>query len=313
MASFNIGFGAPGSSSGPFLDLTRNFGDLFKQAEKLGQNAQPAVDVFRQLGDQLGSLFQNYGQGQRQAINQRFDTEKNNALGSLAKRGFSGSSLAGSTGSAMERDRSLALGSFEDSLLGQRIGASQEVAKGLAGAHMGAADLSQRLREALLGLNKSDSLTGGGGGSSGGRSGGSDPFSDPWKDGFFDRALDNIRGSYGGSGGGSGGGGGGGAPSPGQPAFLDNPFGKPKSGVPEWADPQKAKEMGGFSSTGPPGEVGETYTVGGLTCTVTANKGNHSERTCVPTSAIDQPPAAGGPENATGGIPGDLGGYENVA
>ena len=319
-SSGNIFVGAPGSSSGPFLDLTKNFGSLFNQAQGLGKDSSAAENSFRALGDQLGSLFENYGAGQRQQINQRFDTQKNNALGSLAKRGFSGSSLAGSTGSAAERDRSLSLGAFEDSLLGQRIGAAQTVTQGLAGAQMGGADISQRLREALLGLNQSNSLTSGGGGGGGGGS----------KDSGFDSGIGDSPDYYGdaikrllggatgagGSGGGSGGGGGGQQAS--QPGFIDNPYGapaQPKGGVPDWAaDPNKVKEMGGFSSTGPPGEVGETYTVGGLTCTVTANKGNHSERSCVPTSALDQP--AGAPPDsppATGGIPGDLGGYENVA
>lgn len=185
-----------GSNSKPFLNLSKNFGDLFKQASGMGPNAQPAIDTYKNLGAELGGLFANYGAGQREQINKRFDTQQNNAMGSLAKRGFSGSSLASATGSAVTRDRSLALGDLEDQLLGQQIGAKQNVAQGLAGAQMGAADLNQQLIRSLLGLSESTSNNGqaglgGGGGSSGTRSGSSSS--------------------------GGGGGGGGGSVSPGLP------------------------------------------------------------------------------------------------
>src|SRR5687768_4867728 len=99
MPTFSFLNPAPGSSTGPFLDLTINFADLFGQAHSIGKDSSAAENTSGKLGNQLNSLFANYGQGQREAINQRFDTQKNNALGSLAKRGFSGSSLAGSTAS----------------------------------------------------------------------------------------------------------------------------------------------------------------------------------------------------------------------
>jgi hypothetical protein len=169
----------------------------------------------------------------------------------------------------------------------------------------------------LLGLN-AGATTGnapGVSGTSGGKSGSDyEQESRAAFDAFRSRfeAGGGAAGVMGGGGASGGGGGGGSSGGGGSAASMDNPFVQQPPALPAWAGNPKA--AGGFSSTGPPGAVGETYEVGGLTCVVTQNKGSYSYRSCVPTAKANEPAAPD--ENqppATGGIPGDLGDYGNVA
>lgn len=220
MADFTGLYGQPlVANSAPYLDLSTNpnqlFGQLLGYAGQTNANSQGAINTFQNLGSSLNSMFDQYGAGQRAQVNQAFDTTRNNVLGRLAARGFGGSNLAAVGDIGVEKNRQLALGQLNDQLLGQRIGAAQNVAQGLAGAYTNAGNQNLTLTGQMLGLSRGINNTnpqgfgtagvGGqqiipnasGGGSGGGGGGGGGSGVDVFANGsYFDLLADQALKNY---------------------------------------------------------------------------------------------------------------------
>jgi hypothetical protein len=240
MAAFSPSTGASSSSgtTTPWLDIKKNVGGAYDQVT---QPIQGILDPYqRGITDSVmtrnatNDLLTAYGQGQRARIDQEFETTANNAAGGLAARGFGGSSLQLTEALGVERERQLARGSLEDSIIGQRLQNSQTYAQLIAQQTGQSGDAQVSLMRALLGLNNSTQsgsgaappvnyLPGGGGGASD-RMNPNIPYGPITRPG--DQIADGVTGGgqqAGGGGGGSGGGGssGGGGGS----VSITNPYG----------------------------------------------------------------------------------------
>ena len=227
-SSFGNGLTLGGSDSksrfiipepGQFNEFQNQFGGF---QGNITQNPlqEGAVQEQRDFRSRLDSLLNTFGEGERNRINQDFQIAANNATGGLASRGFAGSSLQIPAALGVERERSRALGTLNDQLLGKRIDADTGITNSISDLLFGSSNQATDLIGRLLGTGgigsdstSKDSPPGGGGSSIGFNP---DNPSSPPED-FLGR-FPSGGGSFGG--GSSGGGGGGGTP----PQVINNPF-----------------------------------------------------------------------------------------
>ena len=184
-----------------------------------------AVQEQRDFRGRLDSLLNTFGEGERNRINQDFQIAANNATGGLASRGFAGSSLQVPAALGVERERSRALGTLNDQLLGKRIEADTGITNSISDLLFGSSNQATDLIGKLLGtggIGSDSSSKGGGGGGGGSSSIGFNPDNpSPPPEDFLGRFPGGI---FGGGGGGSFSSGGGGSSGSAPPQVINNPF-----------------------------------------------------------------------------------------
>lgn len=266
-------------TGGPYLNIDKNIGNAYNQST---QPIQGILDPYqRGITDTVltrnatNDLITAYGQGQRGRINEQFNTAASNAAGGLAARGFGGSSLQLTEAMGVERERALALGDLEDSIIGQRLGNSLNYANLIAQQTGKSGDASVSLMQALLGLRETrDDVNGGGGGGGGGGFNQSPSVGDGTSD--VEDAYNALPpltnpflpgGGGGVSGGGTksgGGGGGGGGSTGGGATTITNPFLPPGGGSNVTEGSETGKNYPPIPPTGPipliPGDKGPRLT-----------------------------------------------------
>jgi len=163
------------------------FGD-FQNALGMNNLQHQSVATQQVLGQTLRDKMGNLGQGERASINDKYNTLNENVQGNMAGRGLSGSSLTTTGRLDVESQRQQEMGALEDKLLGQRMAAETDVAKGISDTLFGSSDQSTGLMGSLLGsggmgqrdigtsllqsMNQSANSSAGTGSSSGGGSAG---------------------------------------------------------------------------------------------------------------------------------------------
>jgi hypothetical protein len=241
MPVFSGGAGSNRSSSSessdPYLDINKSVGGAYGQVTQPIQGLlnpyQLGINDLAAFRGKANSLLDAYGEGQRARIDQEFETTANNAAGGLAARGFGGSSLQLTEALGVERERQLARGSLEDSIIAQRLGSDQAYSQAIAGMTGQSGDAQVSLMRALLGLGTSSSSSSGSlpGGSSGGGGDGGGYDGGVGQPGQIDYGYKDIAdgvtggGQQAGGGGGSGGGGSGGGSGGGGSVSITNPYG----------------------------------------------------------------------------------------
>lgn len=299
--------GSKGESNAKML--SPNLEDAYQGFQKLqpglmsNQLQQDAVGEQQGLRGRLSNLLDQQGQGERMRIDDAFQTAANNATGGLASRGFAGSSLNIPAQLGVERERNMAHAQLNDSLLGRRMGMESDVSKNISDLLFGSSEQATNLQAALLGAqgigNFSQSASennppggGGGGGGSGASSGPTARESfDQWRQQFEQPGFRDQGGS--GGGGASGGGGGGGA----QPQAIMNPF----AAQTPWKNDEERDELASqelVQDSGPE-QTPEKFA---------KNKAILDAREAQTKAALQQMNQAA-PQNATGGLTGDLGGF----
>jgi len=304
--------GSKGESNAKML--SPNLEDAYQGFQKLqpglmsNQLQQDAVGEQQGLRGRLSNLLDQQGQGERMRIDDAFQTAANNATGGLASRGFAGSSLNIPAQLGVERERNMAHAQLNDSLLGRRMGMESDVSKNISDLLFGSSEQATNLQAALLGAqgigNFSQSATENNPPSGGGSSGGSKSSSGPTARESFDQwrqqfQQPGFREQGGGSGGGGASGGGGGG---GQPQAYMNPFMALEGGPPPaWESDEERDEIAGqelVQDQGPQ-NTPELFA---------KNKAILDAREAQTNAALQQMNQAA-PQNATGGLTGDLGGF----
>lgn len=126
---FDLILGGPESSGGLMDSLLGNLsgggmGGMTPGTGVLPRGAQAGGGISLGGAGGAGTLATaavTYGGGQRAALDERFDTAGQNALGNLEMRGLGGSSLVGPALGAVERQRNLASGELEDRLFREQL------------------------------------------------------------------------------------------------------------------------------------------------------------------------------------------------
>lgn len=249
-------------SQRPWLEVPKNIGSAYDAST---QPIQGILDPYqRGITDTVltrnatNDLLTAYGQGQRQRIDQEFSTRAANAAGGLAARGFGGSSLQLTEALGVERERQLARGALEDSIIGQRLGNSLNYAQLIAQQTSQSGDAQTSLMRTLLGLSQSSrapNSSGGGGGGGFGSSVGDGtndvedaynklpPLTNPFLPGGGVSGGGTRSGGGGGGGGSSGGGGAG--------QTITNPFLPPGGGGNVTEGSATGKQFPPIPPTGP--------------------------------------------------------------
>ena len=306
--------GSKGESNAKML--SPNLEDAYQGFQKLqpglmsNQLQQDAVGEQQGLRGRLSNLLDQQGQGERMRIDDAFQTAANNATGGLASRGFAGSSLNIPAQLGVERERNMAHAQLNDSLLGRRMGMESDVSKNISDLLFGSSEQATNLQAALLGAqgigNFSQSASennppGGGGGGGGSRAGEGEMTPEERSAEFRNRMQQmyggNQQGGGSGGGGASGGGGGGGA----QPQAYRNPF----VAQTPWKNDEERDEIAAQELVQDQGPE-NTPELFAKNKKILDAREAQTKAALAAMNGLSQP---GAPDNATGGLTGDLGGF----
>lgn len=118
------------------------------------RNKPPKFEIplaFRQLMGEINDQYAQAGDAQSSEIGRQFQQNLAHVLGQLQMRGLSSSNLTANLSAGNEKTKQEAIANMRAGLLGQRVGAQQNIGLAGLGASAGDRNIYQQIRGNLLG------------------------------------------------------------------------------------------------------------------------------------------------------------------